>query len=159
MPEPWTIAATIVGCLASLERCFVLLGDAYRYEHTDLRACLVLADSAASLWVVWMLPILGSTHRRVRFVWRKPLVLPVRLCVAAARLPSVLLAMLLVWPWVSVFRDVGSRTVTMEPHGASCLSISKERESAAGLLGCRCENTRSDWRRWISPAIWELSFL
>ena len=109
--------------LASLERCFVLLGDAYRYEHTDLRACLVLADSAASLWVVWMLPILGSTHRRVRFVWRKPLVLPVRLCVAAARLPSVLLAMLLVWPWVFVFRDVGSRTVTMEPHGASCLSF------------------------------------
>ena len=47
MPEPWTIAATIVGCVASLERCFVLLGDAYRYEHTDLRACLVLADSAA----------------------------------------------------------------------------------------------------------------
>ena len=45
MPEPWTIAATIVGCVSSLERCFVLLGDAYRYELTDLRACLVLADS------------------------------------------------------------------------------------------------------------------
>lgn len=57
---PWTIAATALWLPASLERCFVLLGDAYRYEHTDPRACLVLATPFGL-----MLPIPGSTHRRV----------------------------------------------------------------------------------------------